>query len=646
MKCWSVLASLPLVLLLGGPLVACDGGDDGVGGAGGGAGGAGDVGGAGGAGGGTASTSSGVTEAPTRFFLRIEDGPPPPIVLELDKQKALEVFGEEAAREIRLLDVDSTAMLGNVLTRIQNACGTGWQADSLNPGHDCAATALGQSFGAAWQTTPEFAMVRLLSMTPANADVTGTSLEDFEKLISENPSTFSITFGGVLAESMGIPKTAPFVPLDQLVAVLKQQLMGTHPAIGNAEGLLPITMFDALNDMTPLATKLGPVGAAPWSGNGEHPGVLVPDSDGFTTRSDALTPAFTMRVVAESNLRWVSGVDLSEGAGDMFLREGDAALAFDFLDPERLDIQGVAEAPTMDMRFSLREQVGIVPSCVETEACKGNYPSTPVGNDTLWTLRPFLLESIVGRAGLLTYEQRMFEKCYFTYGGVCRTGVEIGQAPDPTGWTVFMNQFQFSGEPPLEVPAPQFLWELLSEVAQVAVHDPDGDGVPDIDEGAAAPVFALHEVPIGLTGPDLVAQMRPALQSQEDYIAEVILGRFWKNNDALDFFYRRADEGGQPYLYFVAESDLRPDPSNPDAPRAYTYERPGFFKDVDLGEEGRLSAKNIDGVEDTEHEKLLLPQGETVLYMQDDEGARYEVRFFVPEAGSLEITADVHRVEL
>ncbi|AKT36149.1 hypothetical protein [Chondromyces crocatus] len=640
MKCFSILAGLPLLVALGGAVVGCDGGGDGVGGEGG----VGGAGGAGGAGGTTTSSGTGGVEAPTRFFLRIEDGPPPPIVLDLDKQKALEVFGEAAAREIRLLDVDSTAMLGNVLDSIQNACGTGWRADAANPAHDCNATPLGQSFGASWQTTPEFAMVRLLSMTPANAKVIGTSLADFEALINGNPGTFSFSFADVLAESLGIAKTAPFVPIDQLVVALQEQLMGTHAAIGNTTGSLPITMFDALNDMTPLATKLGPIGAAPWSGAGEHPGVLVPDSGSFVTRSDALSPDFKMRVVAESNLRWVSGVDLSKGAGDMFLQEGDAALAFDFLDPERLQIEGVAANPTMDMRFSLREKAGIVPSCTETPACQANFPDTPVGTGTVWTLPRWLLEPIVGKAGLSTYEQRTFEKCYLTFNQQCRTGVKIGRDGNPLGWTIFNNQISFSGEPPLSVPEPQFLWELLSEVAQVAVHDPDGDGVPDIAEGEATPVFALHGVSIGLTGEEIIEQMRPMLQDQEGYIAEVILGRFWKNNDALDFFYRRATPGGQPYLYFVAESDLRPDDGNANTPRPYTYERPGFFREADLNEGSRVSSKTVDGVADTTHEKFLLPQGETVLYMQDDEGKRYEVRFFVPEAGSLEITADVHPV--
>lgn len=628
----SVRATLPLLLLLLGGLSACGGAEDGAGGAGG----DGGAGGTGGAGGGTTtSTGTGMLQGPPRYFLRVEDGPPPPITLELDKQKALEVFGEDAARQITLLDVDSTDMLLNVLERIQNACGTGWQADAPDPNHDCDATLLGQSFGPSWQTTPEFAMVRLLGMTPANANVTGTSLADFKELIDGNPGTFAFSFGDVLADTLGISRTSPFIPLQNLVTALQQQLMGTHPAINNPAGTLPITMYDALLDMTPLSTKLGPAG--------DHPGVLVPDDPSFTTKSDALQPDFRMRVVAESNLRWVSGVDLSEGAGDMFLREGVAELAFDFNDPERLQIQGIAPSPTVDMRFSLRELQGVVPSCSTVAECKGNYPSTPVGNGTVWTLAPWLLEPIVAGSGLLTYGNRTFSACYLTFNNQCQTGVFIGQNGDPAGWTVFINTIQFGGQPPLAVPEPQFLWELLTEVAQVAVHDPTGDGVPDVPEGAA-PAYALRGVSIGLTDEELIAQMRPTLQSQADFISEVILGRFWKNNDALDFYYHRPTPGGPPYLYFVAETDLRPGGPDPDQPRPYTYANPGFFSSPDLSHGGKVSATVVAGVDDTIHEKYLLPQGYSYLYMQDDEGVTYEVRFYVPEAGSDEITAEVNRL--
>ena len=69
-------------------LAAC--GDDGGGGGSGAAGG----GGSGGEGGGGGGGGGVLIEEPNRFRLRIDDAEVPSVVLELDKQKALQVFGE------------------------------------------------------------------------------------------------------------------------------------------------------------------------------------------------------------------------------------------------------------------------------------------------------------------------------------------------------------------------------------------------------------------------------------------------------------------------------------------------------------------------------------------------------------------------
>ncbi|WP_437334261.1 hypothetical protein [Sorangium sp. So ce394] len=613
-------------------LAAC--GDGGGGGGSGAAGGGG--GGEGGGGGGP------VIEEPNRFRLRIDDAEVPSVVLELDKEKALQVFGEDGAKQITVLNVDTTGLLQSALEQIREACGMSWQNDSVDPGHDCSVTALGQTFGAPWQTSSEFALVRLLTMTPANADVTGTTLADLQRMIDGNPTLFEVSFADILAESLGIARTDPFVPIPKLIPALQQQLLGTHPAISGEDGArMAVSLYEALHDLRPLDERLGP--------SGDHPGVLVPDDETFTTQSNVLSPEFQMRVVAESGLRRVSGIDLSRGGGDMFLRDGDAPLRFDFRDPEKLRISGIAQEPTVDMRISLRELPGAVPSCVSplttpVPECEGNYPDSPVGTDTVWTIDPFLLESVVGKAAYITYGERQFTKCYFEFDG-CQIGVDIGQGSHPKGWAVFTNTLTFMGRPPPKSPDPQFLWELLTEVGQIAIHDPTGDGNPDIVEGSAEPVYALHGVGIGMTGEEVLAELRETLQSQAKEIAEIILGRYWVNNDALDFYYGRAAPDGAPTLFFVAEDDLRPSDQSSDAPRAYTYEKPGFFTSRDLDEASKVSKKELEGVADTAHEKYRLPPGDTTLYMQDDEGAVYEVRFHVPDGDDpVQITADVEKL--
>ncbi|XXY54585.1 hypothetical protein WME91_25980 [Sorangium sp. So ce269] len=629
---------VPLLLLAAlAALAAC--GDDNGGGGSGAAGGGGGEGGAGG---------SPVIEEPNRFRLRIDDADVPSVTLQLDRQKAMQVFGEDGAKQITVLNVDTTGLLRNALEQIQDACGTTWREDSENPGHDCTLTPLGRSFEAPWQTSPEFALVRLLTMTPANADVTGTSLEELRQIFDENPGLFSIDFADVLADSVNPmlmrepepatprARTAQLVPTDKLILALQQQLLGTHPSIPSPDGVrMPVTLYEALHDLESLDEKLGPAG--------DHPGVLVPDGDTFTTKSDVLQPDFSMRVVAESGLRRVSGVDLSKGGGDMFLREGDAPLRFDFNDPEKLQVNGIAQAPTVDMRISLRELPTRVPPCIETPACKANSPDMPIGTDTVWTVAPYLLEAIVGKAAYLTYGDRQpFSGCYFRLSGTCRVGVDIGNGEEPRGWTVFNGNIS---SPPPRVPDPQFLWELLTDVAQVAIHDPTGDGPRDIEEGNAQPVFALPGVGIGLDGDEIVTELRQTLQGQAKEIAEIILGRYWVNNDTLDFFYGRGAPGGAPYLYFVAEDDLRPSDQGSDAPRDYAYDKPGFFTSPDLDEASKVSKKELDGLADTTHEKFQLPPGDTTLYMQDDEAAVYEVHFHVPDTSDpVEITADVKRL--
>jgi len=254
----------------------------------------------------TSATSGTPASGPIRYFLRIDDELPPPVVLEMDKEKALQIFGETAARDLVLIEVDSTKMLINALTEIQESCGGFWENFSLDPKHDCSKTDLGASYGEDWATTPEFALVRMLTMTPINAVVKGTSLESLANFINDNKDLLSVTFPEILAESLGIGQTEAFLQLGDLVTAIQQTLLASHPNVGNSDGVLEITLWDAANDMQPLSDKLGP--------QGDHPGILVPDDDSFTTTSDALTADFKMKVIAESNLRWVDGIDLSAAA--------------------------------------------------------------------------------------------------------------------------------------------------------------------------------------------------------------------------------------------------------------------------------------------------------------------------------------------
>ncbi|WP_437907046.1 hypothetical protein WME95_03805 [Sorangium sp. So ce327] len=605
-------------------------------GAGGDGGGAGDDAGGSGSGGQGGDTTLG---EPRFFSIRIDDEQVPTTELTLDKKKTLDLVGDDGAAQLTLLDLDTERLLRSALDQIQNACGASWRNDAVDPRYDCSLTLLGESFGAEWRTSPEFAFLRLLTMTPANADMTGTSLDELKRFFDSNSGVLSRDFASILAEALGASRTDPFLPADELIRALQHQSLGTHPAIPDMDGQkLPISLHDALNNLTPLSEKLG--------ASGDHPGVLVRDDGTFTTKSDLLRPDFEMHIVAESGLRRVMGVDLSRGGGDMFVQEGDAPLRFDFNDAEKLRITGVAESPIIDLRIALREVPSSVPSCTETPACHGNSPDAPVGDGTIWKASPFLLEPIVAKAAYLAYSDREFTSCYWRSSGECALGVDIGQGDDPLGWTVFNFDLSTPPDRPPRVPNAQFLWELITEVAQVAVHDPTGDGDPEITEGDAQPVYALHGVGLGITAEDVTTGFRQALQSRAREIAENVVGRYWEKNAALDFFYSRSAPGAAPHLYFVAESDLRPSDQSPTVPRDYTYRNPGFYRSPDLGEGNKVSAKEIDGVDDKIHEKFRLPPGETTtLFMQDDEAAIFEVHFHVPdEEDPVEIIAEVVRL--
>lgn len=545
---------------------------------------------------------------PNRYLLFPDVSSEVPITLDLDKQKALSLFGPIFSQRIRLLEVESTRLLENVVTTIRDACGTSWKNDANDPGYDCQKTALGRSFGSNWRSSPEFALVRLLGTTPANVDLAGTSLEDFAKLVDRNPGTFRFDFAEVLAGALGIRRTDAIVPISAIVGSLQRNLLATHPSVMNERGLLPVSLHDALLDLAPLADKFGSVGRAPYLNGGEHPGILLPDDSGFRTKSNVLRPNFRMRVEARSHLHRVQGIEFSSGAGDMFLVLGKAPLSFDFTDPKAFTVEGIEDDPTIDMRLAI-EEAPASGACASNPHC-----------------RPFFMGNIVREAAKSAYGKRVYQRCHVGFNGLCLVGVDIGKQGSMPGFATFTNDLES-----IMVPSPQFLWDLLEDVALVQLHDPTGDGMADIAPGKARPVLALRGIPIGVRGAELVRQMRPVLQSQEETIADIIAGNYWQENDDLDIFVMQGLPTDEPYLFFVAPSDLRPDPENPGRPKPYAYARPGFFSRADLTESSRVSRTSIPGVDDTEHEKVLLAAGSRVLYAQDDGGDVYELSIFVPE---------------
>ncbi len=554
------------------------------------------------------------------YELRLSPPPSTPLELALNKEDSLELFGE-AAKDILLLEVDTSDLLANTLEEIKNACGTEWKQDNEDPNHDCSLTELGQSFGPNWECSPEYSMVRILTMTPANAVVEGTSIEGMQGLA--DLLGVGGGFSAILAESLGLGMTEEFIDTPNLVAALKQDMLATHPNIGGDGTIMPITMWDALHDMETLGETFGPVG--------EHPGVLAP---GFAPYSDALGPDFTMTAIADSNLRLLEGLDAGtdkefisivvDTVGPNFADP----LEFDFEDPEKFSITGLALNPTVDMRFAMQEHDGFIDSCTQDEACWDNLPGAPINNQSVWALDTWILEHVIARGGKLKYEDRQFDKCYEVLFS-CSLGARVMIGPNedfpnyPNAWSHFVINLGlldsllnlFNSGPP----ETQYSWDLISEVAQVALHNPPGCELP---EGEADVEFTLRDIGIGISGPEMADAVRPYLQDQASTIAELLLGNYKENNGKVDFYYRTETDGNG-WLFFVHPDDQAPG-------EAYQYNNPGFFGDSALSD--KRSSVMVDGAGDTVREKLKLETGETTVYIEDDAGDVYRLLIIVPQA--------------
>lgn len=558
------------------------------------------------------------------YELRIDDSAPAPLTLEMDRAEVQELFGD-VADEIKLLELDSMPLLTNTLDEIKAACGTDWKNDKDTPDYDCNLTTLGQTFegpDGTWRTSAEFSVIRILTMTPANCRVNGTSMQGLQEV-----ADFLNIGGGfsqILADSMEIPRTEEFLDTQAMALALRDNVLATHPNIGN-DGRLTMTLADALADLATMADKYGPMPP--------HPGVVDPS---YTPHGEVLGPDFQMKAVAESNLRVLDGADLSTGKdfvtiiNDLVGPTFDDPAEFDFTDPERFSVTGLSPNPSVDLRFNVYEHPQFIQSCIGNDACVNNLPGNPVNPNGVWDIDPWLLEPQVSTAGISKYGDLEHQQCY-PNDFICTAEVLVGQSPFPAGYAEFKVWFDI-GNPPEN----QYVWELLMEVAQVQFHN---NGYVEIPEGEGNVSFTLQDIPVGITGAEASEAVRPYLQEQSSEIANYLLGDYKKNNGPVDFYFRRAEDGN-PYLYFVAQEDLQEG-------KAYGWSKPGFFSSASMDAASKVSSISIAGVADTSHEKWAPEPGNTRLYVQDDSGQAYRLTVTRPEAsdGSVITVAIERRVD-
>lgn len=532
------------------------------------------------------------------FELRLNETAPPPLPLEMNREEVAELFGD-TAKDVLLLEVESTDLLTNTLNEIKVSCGTDWQFDDADPNHDCSLTPLGQSYvgpGGDWTTSPEYSLIRILTMTPANVVVDGTSLSGLQGLADF--LNIGGGFGQIMADGLGIARTQEFVSTASLVRSLQKNFLGSHPGFDGGS-TFEITLEDALTDMATLADRYGPVG--------DHPGVI---NDAFPPYGVAFGPDFKMTAIAESNLLLLDGIDLSDGKEFINTVVDNTGptyadpLEFDFTDPAKFSMEGIVDQLQVDLRFAMPEDPTFVDTCLQ-DPCQANLPGSPVGN-SVWARKPWTLEYVVAEAAKMQYQNREYEVTYLLGSAEIR----IGKNGDPTGWVEYDVLLNL-GNPPQD----QYIWESIMEVAQVALHEPPDFSFP---EGDANVAFTLEDVEVGLDGSEVEASVRPYLQDQASELADYLLGDYKKNNAPVEFYLRRADDGNT-YLFFVAPEDL-------DDAAPYEYLRPGFFASAGMDDAMKVSSTEIPGVGDTLHEKLRLTEGETVVYAEDDTGTRYRIR--------------------
>lgn len=542
----------------------------------------------------------------------------PASTFNLDKAGLAEMMSGGVAEQIEMLEVDLYPVVRASLDQIGEACGPNWEWSDVSA-----------SCPASWGQQ-EINMYRLITMTPANVNVAGTSIQGMEELAGFlNGLGLIDDFHEILAASLGTGLYDTIVPADAVANAIFWDVIVPHPNTTDA-GFVVVTMADALNDMTTLAPRFDAAGA--------HPGFL--DSVTGNTFSEVLLPAFQMTMVATSNLHWHDGVDLGTGKAYLALNADitgptfDDVLEFDFLSPATFSISGLADKPTVDMVFKMKENDGWI-SIGDSRYPLEEDPGWPVGNSEAWSLDSWALEFVLidsayvhywdhragcslcdgTGSGALLYEapwigtdesEIVVGHAGYDFGIFGQDGVPENFpiiAPNPAGWMRIWSQFGL-GHPP----SPQYVWDMILEVCEQRLLD------GGVTQGNGDVRFPLFDLPIGMTGEEIKDATRPVLEAQKSKLSDLLLGDISETARALDFYLAKGADGAL-YLYFVHPSDPVPDGTAGHA-------KPGFYTDEGLTTKVSFTAPGTTG--DNVHEKLGLT-GEQTVYCQDTDGVSYRL---------------------
>ena len=462
---------------------------------------------------------------------------------------------------------------------------------------------------------------RLLNLTPANADLSGTSLEELLAV----GSAVGLPPGLILGDLIGIDQNERVVPTELTAEAVLTNVISTHPntqlrrgpvTASNPEGLypvapnsIPVSLADVASNFANLAERFGPAAANPKNPEApRHPG-FIRSASGLVAAEEN----FRMTVRANLNALPYKGVDANLASeASVSSTASQIETLFDFSDPDWLRLEGLAEDLALEeLIMVIYENDTFIPGGVSREPL-------PLGNSPVWATPAWQFEHLIADAARRkAAEIPAHCSAYGPEGSVEPPFEAVNVCIDATGWTeIDVDESVVLENPP---PEPSYFWDILLEVAQTRLHD------GDIPEGAADMEVTLRDVPIGITTADLVAQIRQNLAANPTGLLDIAQLLTESTTGEADFYYyvpteeTPAELRGD-YLYFIAPEDI-PENEEGQPARPYAYEYVGFFADPALTEKVSWAIA-IDG--DTEHEKVRIEPG-MVLYMQDDQGRRFSI---------------------
>lgn len=495
-------------------------------------------------------------------------------ILRLSRSALEELLDEDAQKELMLAEIEIEPFLIEALNAIRNPVASGVDTSDWGPA--------------------QFNFFNLLNLSVDSASLEGSSLGPLADLAY----AIGLPTARVLAEVLDVEVTEPALTTDLIVETLLNNLVLTHPnAVTNSDGapVLRISLYDALNNLEPLADRFGPV---PSIG---HPGII-----GGAIYAEIFEPGFLLSANATSNLIQHEGVDASASSKSyVFLLEGDQVLELDVFDDDTFSVVGLVDEPLVDITIALSESPKFEE--VGDQRNVGPIPGRPGffrGNSEIWDLDPWVLEYIVADIVLNrfidTYADDNFQATYRFSAGSIEDAAVISW---DKGWLV-METAGNLGNPP----EPQYAWDALAELAQVRLHD------GGLAEGEANAIFDLEKVPVGIDSEQLIASLRPALDEQQDRLSELLLGGSGILESTSDFYFVAGDSSGAMFLFFRHPSDDG---------ASYGYENPGFYSDAGLSSKASVTG-TLPGTTDSIHHKVSVASGD-VLFIEDDEGDRYKV---------------------